>query len=46
MAESTTLTIRVTQETKDRLEKLFEMHQRSKSCLAAEAIEIYPKALY
>ena len=43
MAESTTLSIRVTQETKDRLEKLSEMHQRSKSYLAAEAIEIYLK---
>ncbi len=43
MAESTTLTIRVTQETKDRLEKLSEMHQRSKSYLAAEAIELYIK---
>jgi RHH-type transcriptional regulator, rel operon repressor / antitoxin RelB len=39
MAESTTITIRVDKATKDRLEKVARHTKRSKSFLAAEAIE-------
>lgn len=41
MPSSTTLTIRVTQEVKDRLDRLAASTQRSKSFLAAEAIAKY-----
>ena len=39
MADSTTITIRVDRTTKDRLEKVARHTRRSKSFLAAEAIE-------
>ncbi|MGE3646238.1 MAG: CopG family ribbon-helix-helix protein [Beijerinckiaceae bacterium] len=41
MGASTTLTIRISQETKDRLEAVAQSNRRSKSFLAAEAIEEY-----
>jgi RHH-type transcriptional regulator, rel operon repressor / antitoxin RelB len=41
MAASTTLTIRISQEAKDRLDAIAASTRRSKSFLAAEAIEEY-----
>jgi len=41
MPPSTTLTIRVTQEVKDRLDRLAAATHRSKSFLAAEAVATY-----
>lgn len=41
MAESTTLTVRLTPALKDKLESLAKSTRRSKSFLAAEAIEAY-----
>jgi RHH-type transcriptional regulator, rel operon repressor / antitoxin RelB len=44
MAESTTVTIRVSQELKDKLEALARNTKRSKSFLAAEALATYVDA--
>lgn len=41
MAESTTITIRLSQELKERLDRLAEATNRSKSYLAAEAVAAY-----
>jgi RHH-type transcriptional regulator, rel operon repressor / antitoxin RelB len=41
VAETTTLTIRISPETKARLEKLAQKHGRSKSYLALQALERY-----
>ncbi|MDR3475188.1 MAG: ribbon-helix-helix protein, CopG family [Devosia sp.] len=41
MAETTTITIRVPVETKTKLDRLAELTKRSRSYLAAEALEIY-----
>ena len=41
MAESTTLTIRLDPETKRRLDKIAQNDRRTKSFLAAEAVESY-----
>lgn len=41
MANSTTMTIRLTSEVRDKLEKLAQVTGRSKSFLAADAIEVY-----
>jgi predicted transcriptional regulator len=41
MAETTTLTIRISPETKARLEKLAQKHGRSKSYLALQALDRY-----
>jgi predicted transcriptional regulator len=41
MTTSTTMTIRVTAETKDRLEQLARITRRSRSFLAAEAVDRY-----
>ena len=41
MADSTTLTIRISQATKDKLDAIATSTKRSKSFLAAEAIEEY-----
>jgi RHH-type transcriptional regulator, rel operon repressor / antitoxin RelB len=44
MAESTTLTVRLSTELKDKLDRLAESTRRSKSYLAAEAITEYVDA--
>jgi predicted transcriptional regulator len=44
MAESTTLTVRLSRELKDKLDRLAESTRRSKSYLAAEAITEYVDA--
>jgi len=41
MAETTTITVRVPRETRDRLDRLAEATKRSRSFLAAEALDIY-----
>jgi predicted transcriptional regulator len=41
MTTSTTMTIRVTAETKERLEQLARITRRSRSFLAAEAVDRY-----
>jgi predicted transcriptional regulator len=41
MSETTTMTVRLSQELKDKLERLAESTKRSKSYLAAEAIAEY-----
>jgi predicted transcriptional regulator len=41
MADSTTLSVRLSQATKDRLDALAKSTKRSKSCLASEAIEAF-----
>jgi predicted transcriptional regulator len=44
MADSTTLTVRLSRELKDKLDRLAESTRRSKSYLAAEAITEYVDA--
>lgn len=41
MSESATLTIRLNPETKQRLDKIAQQDRRTKSFLAAEAVEAY-----
>ncbi|MGH8771287.1 MAG: CopG family ribbon-helix-helix protein [Burkholderiales bacterium] len=41
MPETTTLTIRISTETKERLEKLAAQHNRSKAYLTVQALERY-----
>jgi len=41
MSESATLTIRLNPETKQRLDKIAQQDRRTKSFLAAEAVEVY-----
>jgi predicted transcriptional regulator len=41
MANSTTLTVRLSQATKDRLDTLARSTKRSQACLASEAIEAF-----
>jgi len=41
MSESATLTIRLNSETKQRLDKIAQQDRRTKSFLAAEAVEAY-----
>ncbi len=41
MAETTTITVRVPVETKEKLDRLAELTRRSRSFLAAEALEGY-----
>jgi predicted transcriptional regulator len=43
MAETTTITIRVPTELKARLDRLAELTDRSRSYLAAEALDIYAR---
>ena len=43
MAETTTITIRVPMELKAKLDRLAEVTKRSRSYLAAEALEIYTR---
>ena len=44
MTTTTTLTIRVSAELKDKLARLAEGTRRSKSCLAAEAVSAYAES--
>ena len=41
MTQSTTITIRLAQATKERLDRLAELNRRSKSAIASAAIEAY-----
>ena len=41
MAETTTITVRVPQETRDKLDRLATATRRSRSFLASEALDIY-----
>ena len=41
MAETTTITVRVSLDTKERLDRLAEMTKRSRSYLVADALEVY-----
>ena len=43
MAETTTITIRVPVDVKERLDRLAELTRRSRSFLSAEALEIYTR---